>query len=228
MRKPSASVSSSSNRSAPDGASDLELVQQALARDAAACRRLVRRLTPVIQRRVNGALIRHHRIDRQETLDLTQDVFRLLFDNDGRVLRTWDPERGLSLENFVGLVTRREVNAILSSGRRSAWAEKPTAPDDLEPQAAAPEAEVRTLSKDLLREVLKRLEQRLSTKGLALFYALFVQHLDVETICAEHDMKRDAVYTWRARLKKTVATISEEIASDDGLSPPTSRAGASG
>lgn len=220
-------MSSSSNRSA-EGASDLELVERALARDPEACRRLVRRLTPVIQRRANGALVRHHRIDRQETLDLVQDVFRLLFDHDGRVLRTWDPERGLSLENFVGLVTRREVNAILASGRRSAWAEKPTAPDDLEPEAAAPEAEARTMSKDLLRTVLARLEQRLSAKGLALFYDLYVHDKDVETICEEQSMHRDAVYTWRARLKRTVQAISEEIASDGGGSPATSSLGAPG
>jgi hypothetical protein len=49
--------------------------------------------------------------------------------------------RGLSLDNFVGLVAEREAATILRSGRRSAWAETPTAddvlalgPDDLEPE----------------------------------------------------------------------------------------------
>ena len=75
---------------------------------------------------------------------------------------------------------------------------------------------------------MKRLEQRLSAKGLALFYDLHVHHKDVETICGEQGMNRDAVYTWRARLKRTIQVISEEIASDDEKSSATSRWGAPG
>jgi len=41
---------------------------------------------------------------RQEVADLIQEVFMALFADDARVLRSWQPERGLSLDNFVGLV----------------------------------------------------------------------------------------------------------------------------
>lgn len=218
----SSSSSSSGAALPPTAVEDRQLLERALAREPAACRQLVGLLTPVIQKRVNGALIRRRRISRQETLDLTQDVFRLLFDNDGRILRTWDPSRGLSLKNFVGLVAGREVNAILASGRRSAWAETPTAPDDLDPASEGGETERHTMSKDLLRLVVERLEQRLSPKGLQLFFDLFVHHKEVEAICAEQDMNRDAVYTWRARLKRTAQTIHDELMSDEDGPPPSS------
>ncbi|MBM4270513.1 MAG: hypothetical protein FJ144_28560, partial [Deltaproteobacteria bacterium] len=98
-----------------------ELVARALARDPAACRRLVDALTPAIQSRVNGALDRRRRSggrapSHHEVVDYTQEVFLALFDRGGYVLRSWDPERGASLPTFAGLVAERVVAAIARSG----------------------------------------------------------------------------------------------------------------
>lgn len=190
-----------------------DLVERALDGETAACRTLVDRLTPVVQARVNRALERRAglgrgRIVRQEVLDLTQEVFLALFARDGRVLRRWDPERGASLETFVGLVAEREVRSVLRSKRRSPWTEDPTAPDDFSATSAAPSADRRVAGKEELRAVLDALRTRLSDRGLALFEALIVEGQPVDDVAAAHGMTREALYTWRSRLRKTVAEIA--------------------
>ena len=90
-----------------------DLVRRALAGDQGTLTRLVAVLTPVIQARVARTLLAHRsplasgRDLRQEVEDQIQEVFLALFARDGRVLRSWLSERGLSLENFVGRVAER-------------------------------------------------------------------------------------------------------------------------
>src|SRR5215471_16061481 len=93
---------------------DGELVKAALAGDRRATEDLVGRLARVIQVRVGVALLRRRHAARGRTLaqeveDLMQEVFAALFEQDGRVLRRWDPARGLSLKSYVGLVAEREA-----------------------------------------------------------------------------------------------------------------------
>lgn len=208
------------------------LVERALGGDEIACRTLVDALTPVVQARVNRALDRRAALGRgrrvrQEMLDLTQEVFLALFARDGRVLRRWDPERGASLETFVGLIAEREVRAVLRSKRRSPWTEDPTRHDDFAASATAstatstamstadPAADRRMVGKETLREVLDRLRTRLSDRGLELFEALVVDGMSVDDVAAAHGMSREAIYTWRSRLRKTVAEIAAELEKDD-------------
>jgi RNA polymerase sigma-70 factor (ECF subfamily) len=48
--------------------------------------------------------------------DLSQEVFLTLFSRDAHVLRSWQAERGSSLESFVGLVAERQVLSFLRGG----------------------------------------------------------------------------------------------------------------
>ena len=90
---------------------------------------LVGRLLPVIQTEVGHALLRAARIagrdPRHEVCDFVQEVFLQLLSSDHRTLRAWDPERGPSLDSDVQLAARRQVAAMLRSGRNRAWAEQP-------------------------------------------------------------------------------------------------------
>jgi len=84
-------------------------VAQALTGEEPALSDLVDRLTPVVQMRVGRCLLRQRppgmkRNVRQEVEDLTQEAFLMLFADDGKVLRSWNPQQGLSLPSFVGLV----------------------------------------------------------------------------------------------------------------------------
>jgi len=195
-----------------------ERVSSALAGEAAAVEWLVALLSPVIQARVARALMRRAgggRSTRQEVEDLTQEVFLALFDNGGKVLRSWEPDRGMSLTNFVGLVAEREVASILRSGRRSPWTEDPTLSEELErasDDAQGPEA--RMISQEILAALLERVRETLSPKGLDLFERLYVRQESVEAVCSTTGMSHHAVYAWRSRLGKLVRTFVAEQRSD--------------
>jgi DNA-directed RNA polymerase specialized sigma24 family protein len=193
-----------------------EKVRHALAGDAEAVRWLIALLSPVIQARVTRGLLRRAsggRSTRQEVEDMTQEVFVALFENGGKVLRTWEPERGMSLTNFVGLVAERQVAAILRSGRRSPWTEDPTLCEELErPSDHATGPEARVASQQLLDVLLDRLRATLSPRGLDLWERLYLREQSVEAVCAATGMSHDALYAWRSRLGKLVrAFLVEEV-----------------
>ena len=196
------------------------LLDQALSGDAAATRRLVGVLVPVVQARVARILVRRRggsgRDVRQEVEDLAQDVFATLFADDGKVLRAWDPARGLSLASFCGLIAEREAASILRSGRRSPWTEAATELDELEKALAeVPDVEVRVSSRQQLARLIERLQEALSPRGLELFHRLVVEEETVESVCASTGMTPDAVYAWKSRIGKVVRKLAAEIAASE-------------
>jgi RNA polymerase sigma factor (sigma-70 family) len=207
---------------------DLALVQRALDGHPASRQQLVLRLTPVVHQRVTRPLS-HFRmssgrgIDRSDVLDLVQQVLLVLFDRDGRVLRCWDPERGLSLFNFVGLVAEREAKAILRSGRRSAWAEEPTPDDDLYTVAVdGSSLEDEIVSRQELLRLWQELEGELSPRSLALFRALVIEELSVEEVSAQFAMSANALYTFRSRIRQQIQSIRSRL-SESAESTGTAR-----
>jgi DNA-directed RNA polymerase specialized sigma24 family protein len=196
------------------------LLELALSGDAAATRRLVGVLVPVVQARVARTLVRRRggsgRDARQEVEDLAQEVFASLFADEGKVLRAWDPERGLSLASFCGLIAEREAASILRSGRRSPWTETATELDDLEKALAeVPDAEVRIASREQLERLVDRLREALSPRGLELFHRLIVEEESVEAVCASTGMTADAVYAWKSRIGKVVRKLGAEMAASE-------------
>ncbi|MEJ7732504.1 MAG: sigma-70 family RNA polymerase sigma factor [Polyangiaceae bacterium] len=184
-------------------------------------------LAPLVQARVAKALLRRHRAGvrravREEVLDLTQEVFVALFERDGRLLRAWDPERGLSLPNFVGLIAEREVSSILRSGVRSPFAlDDALTEDALEPLEAPMGVEADVASRETLEKLLDGLRARLSPLGLQMFRLLFVEERTVEEICESMRMRPDAVYAWRSRLTRLAVEIERDFAGDGpGMSDP--------
>ncbi|MFI5301981.1 MAG: hypothetical protein ACHREM_28150, partial [Polyangiales bacterium] len=149
-----------------------EVFRGALAGQVDALTATIAVFTPVVQVRVFRALSRRARSAdrrdlRQEVEDLTQDVLCLLFADDARILRMWDPARGMSLRNYVGLIAERETGHILKSGRRTPWALTPTDDDKLEPMLPADDGpEAALVAKQILDRVWTRLEAELSPKGL--------------------------------------------------------------
>ena len=197
-----------------------ELLDRALSGDATATRELVALVLPVVQVRVARVLSRRRarsgRDVRQEVEDLAQEVFAALFENDGRVLRVWDPARGLALASFCGLVAEREAASILRSGRRSPWTEDATPVEDLERGVgSAADAELGASSREQLERLAERLRQELSPRGLELFQRLIVEEEPVDAVCASTGMSADAVYAWRSRLGKLARKIALEIAASE-------------
>lgn len=170
---------------------------------------------PVVQARVVRILVQRRggsgRDVRQEVEDLVQEVFAALFEDDGRVLRAWDPARGLSLASFCGLVAEREAASILRSGRRSPWTESATDADALErelPDAPAPEAALS--SREEIERLVDRLRETLSPLGLEMFQRLVVEEEPVDSVCRSTGMTPDAVYAWKSRIGKLVRKILSE------------------
>lgn len=193
------------------------LMHRALAGDQTALTRLVAGLTPVVQARVARTLLcRRSRLGggrdvRQEVEDLTQDVFLSLFSRDARILRAWDSERGLSLENFVGLVAERQVVSFLRSGKRNPWKEDPSPTEDLDAPSPDSDPEEVAASREQLSLLLDRLREKLSPLGHQIFLLLFVQERSIPETMAASGLSADAVYAWRSRLRRLAQQLLAEM-----------------
>lgn len=209
-----------------DGEAIEHEIQSALSGDEPALTRLVQTLTPVIQSRVaRGLLLRRTgaaagRDIRQEVEDFTQEIFLVLFADEGKVLRNWQPGRGLSLLNFVGLVAERQTASILRSGRRSPWKEDPVLPEDLDQADRESGPEEIAASREQLKLLLRRLTEELTPLGRHLFDLLFLRELPFEEVTRQTGMSSDAVYQWRSRLRRLARRLLDET-SESRLDPRT-------
>ncbi|HEX6901833.1 MAG TPA: sigma-70 family RNA polymerase sigma factor [Thermoanaerobaculia bacterium] len=191
-------------------------VERALAGEEPALTQLIKKLTPVIQSRVTRILLRRTgaaagRCIRQEVEDFTQEVFLGLFAGGGKVLRSWQPERGLSLLNFVGYVAERRTASILR-GKRSPWREDPTLPEEFDNQPSPDSGpEEIAASREELGLLLDRLTEELSPLGRHLFDLLFLRELTPEEVARETSMSPDAVYQWKSRLRKLCRRLLDEM-----------------
>ncbi len=194
-----------------------ELVEQALSGDRAAIRSLVSTLTPVLQARAVRVLGRSggatRRNLRQEVEDMTQAVFVRLFADGGHRLRVWDPDRGLSLVNFAGLVAEREVASIMASRRRSPWTEDPRESIDLD--RAVPTntstSERKLASRQFLHVLLERMRAELSPLGQRMLDRLLIGQQSATTVASELHMSADAIHAWHSRLRKLARRLADEL-----------------
>lgn len=194
------------------------LVRRALGGDRTAQNELVALLTPVIQARVARTLLARHaslaggRSVRDQVADLTQDVWVALFERDGRVLRSWRPEGGLSLANFVGLVAKCQVLSFLRSGRRNPRKEETSLTDDeIEPEAPDSGPEEIVASREHLTLLLDRLSESLSPQGWQLFDLIYIQELSQAEVEAASGLSADAVYAWRSRIRRLARKLWDEM-----------------
>jgi RNA polymerase sigma-70 factor (ECF subfamily) len=201
---------------------DHQRVSRALGGDADAVHELTELLTPVIHSRVARVLLRQlgrqtHEQIRQEVEDITQDVFLALFEHDGRILRSWDPERGASLTTFVGLVAERRTISRLRRRTTNPWVEEATSDEELEQHLESEkDLESTVATRQLMERLASELEQELSPKGSLLFSLLLVEQRPVAEVCELMEMRPDAVYAWRSRLARRVRALAEKILSDNG------------
>ena len=203
-------------RRGPLTADAADLLADTLAGHPRAARGLIDLLYPVVQARVARVLLRsagaRRGNPRQEIDDLTQEVFASLFEHQGRALRSWDRQRGLSLPNFVGLLAERCALSILRSGRRTPFssADEERKLDGLPEPGPGPEPAA--MSRQLLELLLERLQLALSPLGFHLFQLLYVEERAPEEVAASARMSADAVYAWRSRLRKLANHLATELA----------------
>ena len=192
------------------------LLSEALAGDQQALTRLLAALTPVVQARVARTLLASRasrpsgRGIREDVEDLTQEVLLALSASDCHVLRSWEAERGLSLEGFVRLVSKRHVVSFLRSHRRNPWKEELAGGEELEVRGDDPGPDRVVAGREQLRLLLDRLHDKLSPLGLHLFQLLYVQELSVPETMAATGLSADAVYAWRSRLRQLARELMSE------------------
>lgn len=192
-------------------------VIEAAGGDSLAIVKLVREILPVIEARVARVMLRSRarlgRDIRQDVEDLSQDVLVGLLANDLRVLRSWDPQRGLSLRGFVGLVAERQATSLLRSPRRSPWREQPQAHEELEP---APVSDSRgpfavLASRESLALLTERLSHNVTALGEDMFRRLYIHQESIDEICRQTGMQEDAVYAWRSRLGRLARKLLRDL-----------------
>lgn len=192
------------------------LVTQALDGQSSARRELADRLLDSIHREVAICLLRwgipRDQLD-DRLRDLVQDVLVMLFENDGRELRRWDPERGRSLDSFVRLVARRWVARKL--GRKkinldTAGLDEGTVGLSLPASGAESRTE--------LQWILQRLYAEMTARDVELFELLFVEEVEPGEVAERLDMTRGAVNAWSYRMRKQARELQ---ASDDARAERT-------
>lgn len=200
-------------------------VSRALAGDGVALRGLVDELTPVIQARAARVLLRRRALAQGRDVrawlaDVTQDVFVELFRHEAKLLRSWDPARGMGLKGFVGLVSEQRTIATLRTRRQNPFNEALEAGDEpRDDPSFAEDPEQALLSQEAATRLLDHVRAELSPLGQELFRRLLVEEQPIADVCAAMNMSTAAVQAWSSRLKKLVARLTREILAG----PPSSR-----
>ncbi len=135
--------------------------------------------------------------------DVVQDVMLKLFADRGRVIRTWDPERGLSLRGFLRRVVRFHVLQLFRSSVKNPWRDRLT---ESHVEVVGDDSDA-TLHQLWLWEVRDLLLAGENEHGRALYVGLFVEHRSAEDVGEQHNMTRDAVYQWRSRFKRRASRL---------------------
>lgn len=195
------------------GAEAVSLVARAVDGDRRAVRRLVGRLLPVIRSRVRAFLAPRstHRIGAHDLDDISQDIWTTLFADEGRMLRNYDPARGMSLEGYVGMVSQRETwrrweqhrAAKRGGGRDAVGLDR--APEPVEGRTP----EQRVMSAELATGLRAHLWETLPPRGRAVLVGLYEDGATVEEVCDLLGVKRQVVYNWRHRIRKASAAWLE-------------------
>ena len=195
----------------------IALVDDALRGDSEAMRILIRGLAPVIHVRVAAAMMRRRnqargRDPRQDLEDLVQDVFTRLFAKEGRLLRAWDPRRGSSLLNFVGLLAEREVGMIMRTMKRNPWTEEPTQAEIMMSLRGYQESpENRIDSRVILEHIAERLRHDFGPRDRTFFRLLYLDRRSAQEVARETTTSIAVIYVWRSRFRKRLRQIRAEF-----------------
>lgn len=201
----------------PEPTQSKQLVARALGGDRAAVRELIASLLPVIRRRALGSLARYGRGAESEVEDVCQEVLIGLFREDRGALASWDPERGLTLAQFVGMLAQRRVISHLRSRTSKPARHTLTEPQNLErlvEQSVQNQLDPHDPARDTLRELADALRVTLSPLGLEMFYRLYVWEQTTEQITSQLGLSAESVYQWRTRLKKAALSALKELQHD--------------
>ncbi len=185
--------------SSTDGARrDGDLVRRASSGQQRAFAEIVERLYPVIERRVRAAL-RGSRRDAAgpESRDVVQDVWLLLLERDGGLLRAWDCRRGVSLDSYVGAIAWKFARATLRTAfRRTRLARR------LSSEVSAPSCEAQVAARTELVRVGRLASTVLSSRSQGLFLELVLANKPTDEVCRDYSVSSSSVYAFLCRARQ--------------------------
>ena len=159
-------------------------------------------LLPVIRARVRRRL--GGRVPEGEIADVVQEVWVSLVSEGGRELRRYDPARGASLANYVGLIAEREAGnylAALLAKKRGAGVQLVQAEEAeaMPHQGASPESALG--DRQVLEQLVQHLEVELSAKGRAVFRSVYCDERSVDETAGALGVTAQVVYNWQHKIR---------------------------
>lgn len=181
----------------------LSLIRRVSAADHAAFGPLNRRLLPVMQRYVRWRMARAvHKLQNLDEQDIVQEVWLALLRNGCHALREWDPRRGLTLEKYVLMITRRVVSHL---ERHCSVRQRIVATAELELADHVP-ASLLTSEASLCHGIAARqlsdyLSRVLPEKGRLVLASMYAGDLSPEEVAKALGVARQVVYNWHHRIR---------------------------
>jgi len=196
----------------------VEWLADALAGRPQGIRGLVQALLPIVRARVRRVLARNPAgapCLAQDVDDVVQETFGVLFAEDARLLRRYDPERGMSLANYVGQIAEREAGRLLrargAAKRRGEILATPME-DVLQRAPDGGEGTVALLEKrERMEMLLARLREELTDESFLVFELLYVRLLSAPEAASMLGCEVQAVYTRKSRIRTRVRALLVEL-----------------
>jgi len=187
---------------------ELELIEEALQGGVQAQAQLRDRVEPVIRARARAFAARRiaRRIGVDDAEDLTQRVWLELWREDGRLLRAYDPQRGMNLAGYVGLITQRELwraaeqQAAQKRSREHEESFGNEEPQSLDAASNCPESILGT--QELLRGVDEYVRSRLSPRAQLAYTLLYAEGLEVREVVGRLEVDPQTVYNWQHEIRR--------------------------
>jgi RNA polymerase sigma factor (sigma-70 family) len=171
--------------------------------------------------------VRHSKINQHtlfyEDQDFVQEIWLRLLSDGGRILRQYNAARGTSFEQYISMIARREIGNLLRKERANKRSSRLTVElkgnieAELSPYTADT-ADRYIESRDLVKKLNRWLRSVLSSHGIDILNATFLDGLDATVAAKNLGVSVQTVYNWQHKIR----TLSRRFLSDP-IGPPQSR-----
>jgi RNA polymerase sigma factor (sigma-70 family) len=186
---------------------DVVLLREALAGNRRARRLLVERVNPLIEARVQRSVSRARRIGINGHDDVAQQVWVRLLDRSGHRLQGFDPAKG-TLEGYISRVAESELLDLLKRPKVPVT----IFPKDEEAEDPTPNAEARTVAKELAFRLRVHLDDVLPMRGRLILRLLYDDERSEDEAAEIMGVSRQVVANWKHKIK----TLAHEFRKKDG------------
>ena len=182
---------------------DALLIEKALNGDQLAKSILVDRLSPLITLCIKRLNVRK-RTQLYEEPDFVQEMWTCLFSNGGKLLRQYDVQRGMSLERYIVMVTKREIGNQLRKEQANKRGFHVTVNFNEEDEKIPFERETPEQyleARELAMRLGRTLYRVLPERGIDIFRIAFSEGADPEETAKQLNVSVQVVYNWLHKIR---------------------------